>query len=84
MGAGEMTRDELRAKFNTGFKIIARERRMREHVFRNDPVAKEQKLREIDLLLEILTEIKDELKERMGGDYEQPALLDVPKRATYQ
>ena len=79
-----MTQDELRAKFKTGFKIIARERRMREYVFRNDPVAREQKLGEIDRLLEILTEIKDELKERMEADYEQPTLLDVPKRASYQ
>ena len=78
-----MTRDELRAKFNTAYKIIKRERGKREWVFRNDPVALEQKLGEMDRLLEILTEFKDELKERMGGDYEQPALLDVPKKATY-
>lgn len=78
-----MTKDELRAKFNTAYKIIARERRMREHVFRNDPVALRQKVLEIDLLQNILTEFKDELKERMGGDYEQVTLLDVPKKATY-
>lgn len=78
-----MTKDELRAKYNTAYRIIARERRMREHVFRNDPVALRQKVNEINLLEGILTELKDELKERMGDDYEQPTLLDVPKKATY-
>ena len=79
-----MTKEELRAKFNTAYKIIKAERGKREWVFRNDPEVLAQKLGEMDLLLGILTEFKDELKQGMEPDYEQPALLDVPKRATYQ
>lgn len=79
-----MTGDELRAKYTVAYKIISRERKMREHVFRNDPVARKQKLEEMDRLLEIVTEFKDELKEHVGATYEQPALIDVPKRTEYR
>jgi hypothetical protein len=75
-----MTRDELRAKFNTGFKIIARERSKREWVFRNDPVAREQKLAEMDRLLAIFTELKDFCKERIAPEHEQLSLIDPPGR----
>lgn len=78
-----MTNDELKAKYITAYRIVRRERKKREWVFRNDPAALAQKLGEMDELLGILTAFKDELKEHMGEEYEQPALLDVPKKATY-
>jgi hypothetical protein len=79
-----MTGDELRAKYKAAYKIIHRERKMREHVFRNDPVARQQKLAEMDRLLQIVTELKDALKEHVGVGYEQPALIDVPARTDYR
>lgn len=78
-----MTPDELRNKFKTAYKIIERERKMREHVFRNDPVAREQKVKEMDRLLAIVTEFKDELKQHVGVAHEQATLLDVPKVGGY-
>lgn len=78
-----MTPDELRAKYKTAYKIVARERKMREHVFRNDPVALRQKVAEMDRLLEILTAFKDELKEHVGAGYEQTALIEVPRKGEY-
>lgn len=80
-----ITQDELRAKYNSAYKIIARERRMREHVFPPGNPRHEEKLREMDLLLEIVTALKDELKTRMmAEDYRQPTLLDVPKPVEYK
>lgn len=79
-----MTLDELRAKHRVAYRIIMRERAMRERVFRSDPVARQQKLAEMDRLLEILTELKDELKAKLGAGYEQPPLLDVPKKTEYR
>lgn len=80
-----MTQDELRAKYKAAYKIVMRERRWREHVFPPGSPRHEEKLREMDRLLEIVTELKDELKERMGANYEQSALIDVPdaRRAEY-
>lgn len=78
-----MTEDELRTRYTTAYRIIQRERRMREHVFRDDPAARVKKVAEMDVLLGILTELKDELKALLPPSYEQPTLLDVPKRATY-
>lgn len=79
-----MTPDELRAKFNTAFKIVKAERRMREHVFQPGHPKRDEKLREMDRLLEIVTEFKDELKQHVGVDFEQSTLLDVPRKAEYQ
>lgn len=77
-----MTADELRAKFGVAYKIIARERRWREHVFPPGNPRHDEKLREMDRLLEVLTELKDELKARIGEAYEQGTLVDVPAAKT--
>lgn len=77
-----MTSNELRAKYNTAYRIIWRERKMREQVFREGDPRREEKLREMDRLLEIVTALKDELKQRMV-ETEQPRLLDVPRRSQY-
>lgn len=79
-----MTLDELRAKHKVAYQIIERERRWRAHVFPPGHPRHEEKLREMNRLLEILAELKDELKARMGAGYEQPALLDVPKKTEYR
>jgi hypothetical protein len=74
-----MTENELRLKFNTAYRIIKRERAMRDHVFRNDPAKRAEKLVEMDMLLAILTDFKDALKEHVGIQ-EQMALIDAPAR----
>jgi hypothetical protein len=77
-----MTADELRSQFNTAYKIITRERRMREVVLANSP-KRDEKLREMDRLLEIVTGFKDELKQHTGNAPEQATLIDVPRKAEY-
>lgn len=78
-----MTSDELRAKFGVAYRIIQRERVMRDKVFREGHPEREEKLREMDRLLEVVTALKDELKARMAVDVTQARLLDVPRRESY-
>lgn len=73
-----MTQDELRAKFGVAYKIITREKRWRNHVFPDGHPKREEKLREMDRLLEVLTELKDALKPHCEAAMEQAPLLDVP------
>lgn len=79
-----MTKDELKAKYSTVYRTLHRERAMRDRVFREGHPQREAKLAEMDVALAILEEMKDEIKRGMEPDFEQPVLLDVPKRATYQ
>lgn len=79
-----MTSDELRAKFTTATRIAKAERAMRDRVFPEGHPKRDEKLREMDRLLEILIEFKDELKQHVGTGFEQPTLLDVPRKAEYQ
>lgn len=78
-----MTGDELRALYTEAHNIIKAERRMREHVFRDKPSKRDAKVAEMDQLLAIVMKMKDELKEHIGVGYEQPRLLDAPRRADY-
>jgi ferredoxin-NADP reductase len=79
-----MSSDELRAKYNQAYRMIHAERKMREFVFRNDTDKLNAKLAEIDRLLYIVTEFKDELKRRIADEeYSQPRLLDTPQKAGY-
>jgi UDP-N-acetylglucosamine transferase subunit ALG13 len=78
-----MTPDELRSKYKTAYKIIARERQMREYVFAHLSQELARKLAEMDLLLEIVTALKDELKEHVGVAHEQGTLIDVPRKGEY-
>jgi hypothetical protein len=75
-----MTESELRAKYIQAVRIIRQERKMREYVFRSDPIKLNAKLVEIDMLERILTELKDALKEHIGAGQEQMALIDPPVR----
>lgn len=74
-----MTEGELRAKYAQAYRIIKRERAMRDHVFRNDPAKRNEKLVEMDMLLTILTDFKDEIKAHVGSQ-EQLALLTPPAK----
>lgn len=79
-----MTSDELHAKYNRAYRLIYRERAMRALVFRPDPAMCDKKVAEMDELLAILTELKDELKRRIADEeYSQPRLLDTPQKAGY-
>lgn len=78
-----MTKDELETKYKTVYKILYRERKMREHVFAEGDPRRVQKLAEIDTAMKVLEEFKDALKEGMEPDYEQPRLLDAPQKASY-
>jgi hypothetical protein len=71
-----MNESELRAKYAQAYRIIKRERAMRAHVFRDDPVKLNAKLVEVDILLQIITEFKDALKEHIGPGQEQMALIE--------
>ena len=73
-----MTENELRAKHVQAVRIIIAERKMREWVFRNDPVKLNAKLVEIDMLRAIVDWMKDELKAHIGPGVEQMALIDPP------
>lgn len=79
-----MTQDELKELYTSAYKIIQRERRMRLWVFRNQPDKLTAKIGEMDRLLKIVTDFKDELKKHVGVKYEQPALIDVPRRQQYR
>jgi hypothetical protein len=83
-----MTKDELRAKYNVAYRIIMRERAMRDHVFGEGGSPEQgakrgEKLLEMDRLLEVVTELKDALKEAMERVEYQPKLLDIPRRESY-
>lgn len=72
------TTTELRERYEAAVKIARAEKRMRQHVFRNQPATLAAKMAEMDTLLDTLAWLKDELKPHCEPEYEQPALLDVP------
>ena len=49
----------------------------------SNPDLLKSKIAEMDRLLDIVTALKDELKKHVSNGYEQPALIDVPKRTEY-
>jgi hypothetical protein len=79
-----MTEAELRALYEDAKKIIRAGRAQRVWVFRNKPNQQAAKVGEMDELLQIVISLKDECKRHMEPEYEQPALLDVPRKAEYQ
>lgn len=70
-----MNTPELRAKFERAQRIIRNERHMRERVFRDRPKELAVKVAEMDELLTLLVEMKDELKRHMQPEPEQAVLL---------
>lgn len=78
-----MMTTDLRALFDEAQRIIKRERAARWYVFRDQPEKQAAKVGEMDRLMQIIVQIKDELKTHMQPDVEQATLLDVPKRGEY-
>lgn len=70
-----MTETELRTCYETAYKMITRERRMRETVLASSPLLK-KKLEECDAAVSALTAMKDELKRHVTGPI-QEVLVDV-------
>lgn len=85
-----MTLDELKAKYTVAYRIITRERAMRDRVFAAGLDEREAKMAEMDRLLEIIDDLKDELKWRIAmmdeepASFEQSTLLDVARKAEYR
>lgn len=79
-----MTLNELRAKYKAAYKIIERQWRRDQQMFRSDPVALQQRRIERDLLIKHLTDLKDALKPHVEAGFEQPPLMDVPQRTNYR
>lgn len=77
-----MTLDDLKAKYTVAYRIITRERAMRDRVFAENQTKRDAKMAEMDVLLEIVDDLKDELK-RYINEPEQATLLDVPRKAEY-
>jgi hypothetical protein len=75
-----MNESELRTKYTQAVRIIRAERRMVEHLFQSDPVTKGVKLVELDMLLTLITEFKDELKAHLSSGEAQMQLIDPPVR----
>lgn len=82
-----MTLEELKAKYTVAYRIITRERAARDRQYgllAVDPNKRQEKMAEMDTLLEIVDDLKDELKRRMGGEAEQPTLLEVVREFEYK
>lgn len=74
-----MTEHELRVCYETVYRMVTKERRMRESVLANSPLLK-KKLEECDTAIIALTTMKDELKRHVTGPI-QETLIDVPETA---
>lgn len=71
-----MSEHELRVCYEAVYRMITKERRMRESVLANSPLLK-KKLEECDIAVVALTTMKDELKRHVTGPV-QEVLIDVP------
>lgn len=79
-----MTNDELRADYDALYQGLRSERKWRDQVFPTGHPKREAKLAEMDKLIAIVVRWKDALKEHCEPEYEQPPLLDVPRKADYK
>lgn len=79
-----MTLDELKSLYTEAVKLLRTERAMRGYVFRSDPLKREEKLAEIDRLMAIVAQLKGAAKAGCDPGYEQPRLLDAPRKAGYE
>jgi len=68
-----MTLEELKANYSVAYRIIARERAKASGDYAG----------ELEKLLIILDDFKDEIKQHILAQPEQPTLLDVVKRTEY-
>lgn len=77
-----MTLEELKAKYTVAYRIITRERAMRDRVFAANQEKRDTKMAEMDVLLEIVDDLKNFCKKHIN-EPEQATLLDVPRKAEY-
>lgn len=78
-----MTLEELKANYTVAYKIIMRERARRNKEYVDNSQTREEQVGEMEKLLVILDDMKDELKKYIGSAPEQPTLLDVVKEVKY-
>lgn len=78
-----MTLEELKASYTVAYRIITKERAMRDRVFAADTTKREAKVSEMDTLLEIIDDLKNEIKQRIGSEPEQATLLEVVQKGRY-
>lgn len=79
-----MTLDELKATYTVAYKIIRRERAMRDRVFAENQEKRHAKMAEMDILLELIDTMKDELKKYLVSEPEQAPLIEVPRKTEYR
>ncbi len=78
-----MTMEELRAKYTVAYRIIVRERTARDQAFAARQSEPNARMADMDILLEVIDELKDELKRRISEEPTQATLLDVVQKASY-
>lgn len=74
-----MTLDELKANYTVAYKIILRERQLRDNVFATKEEA-EADIAEMDKLLEILDDLKNFAKLHVEAEPEQYMLIQPPMK----
>jgi len=79
-----VTLEELKKDWEEAYAIMKRERDMRLKVFGPNHPQRKAKVEEIDRLFAIVKGFKDALKPHCEPGYEQPPLMDIPKKAGYQ
>lgn len=78
-----MNYEQLKANYAAAYRIILRERSMRDRVFAADQHKRDAKMAEMDKLLELIDDMKDELKKYIKPDMEQDALFEMAKKVEY-
>lgn len=79
-----MTSTELRQRFATGYRIMARERARRAQEFPEGHPERAQQIQEIDEVIMAFIALKNELKELLlAEEFRQEKLLDTPRRGEY-
>lgn len=75
-----MKLSDIRADYNKAYRILVNERQMREQAFANKPLQLKPKIAEIDAVLEILAEWKEELKQFCDPEDEQKGLFKYDRK----
>jgi hypothetical protein len=77
-----MTYEQLKANYTVAYRIIVRERALRDNVFATSD-ERDADMAEMDKLLEILDDMKNFCKLHVDPEPEQPRLIDVAPRYEY-
>ncbi|MBA3571368.1 MAG: hypothetical protein H0W34_05225 [Pyrinomonadaceae bacterium] len=79
-----MSEEELRALYTVAYRIITKERAIRDRAFAADTEKRQEKIAEMDKLLEVVDDMKNFCKLHVGGSLEQSLLLDMSKKVEYR